>query len=584
MVVAYSHGHANSVHFWTKRSNTPGDAQSKSQTVHLPQDTEQTAKAQVSIVNPADPTTVPQFVDPLPIPPVLRPVAMIDGKPFYEVVMLQNQQQLHRDFLPTTIWGYNGLYPGPTIVVSRDSPVLVHWVNALPTTPLLPVDTSIHGAESFKPAVRNVVHLHGGITPAEYDGTPDQWYTPALTQIGPLFATDLFEYPNLQQAATLHYHDHAVGITRLTNYAGLAGFYIVHDPAEEQLPLPTGPFDIPLVIQDRSFNPDASLLYPPLWVPEFFGNTILVNGKVWPFLNVEPRQYRFRILDGSNSRFYTLRTDPVLPFNVIATDDGLLAQPVTVDEFVLAPGERVEVILDFTGMENITFTLTNSAPAPFPGGDAPDPDTTGVVMEFRVVLPLSTPAESRIPQYLVKTSSLEPTQPLRTRDLTLIETTEQMGTEVRPILLLGTRNLTGRPQPYTWADSPTEYPVANTSEIWRLINTTVDTHPIHLHLAHFLILDRQPYDVDRFETTRNLLFTGPAVPPEPYEAGVKDVVRANPGEVTRILVSFSDFFGPYVWHCHILEHEDNEMMRPMDVVLSPSCLAFEPAVSSITGP
>jgi len=583
MVVSNRLAHDNSVHFWSGRLCTPGDALSKSRNTHLLQDTDkhpkQAQKTKSPIVNPADPNTVPKFVDLLPIPRVLRPVATIDGKPFYEMVMLQNQQQLHRDFSPTTIWGYNGLYPGPTIVASSNSPVLVHWVNALPTTPLLTVDTSIHGAESFRPAVRNVAHLHGGITPAAYDGTPDQWYTPGLTQIGPLFVTDLFEYPNLQPAATLHYHDHAIGITRLNVYAGLAGFYLVHDQAEEQLPLPSGPFDIPLVIQDRTFNSDASLFYPSSWVPEFFGNTILVNGKVWPFLDVEPRQYRFRILDGSNSRFYSLRLDPVLPFNVIATDDGLLEQPVTVDEFVLGPGERVEVILDFTGLENTTFTLTNSAPAPFPFGPLPD-QNTGVIMQFRVVLPLSSPDESRVPQHLVKVNNLEPAQAVRTRDLTLIETTEQMGAEVRPILLLGTRNLTGRPQPYTWADSPTEYPVLNTTEIWRLINTTADTHPIHLHLAHFLILDRQPYDVNRFVTTGDLVFTGPPVPPEPYERGVKDVVRANPNEVTRFIASFGDFFGPYVWHCHILEHEENEMMRPMNVVLSSDCLAFEPAASS----
>jgi spore coat protein A len=533
-------------------------------------------------VNPADPNTVPKFVDPLPIPPILQPVDIVDGKPFFEVRMRQNQQQLHRDFPPTTIWGYNGMWPGPTIVARRNHPIRVHWINNLPTTPLLTVDHSIHGAESFRPDVRNVVHLHGANVQAVFDGTPDQWYTPGLTEIGPLFKTDVFEYPNQQPAAQLHYHDHAIGVTRLNVYSGLQAFYFVRDKAEEKLPLPKVPFEIPILLTDRTFNADASLFYPPMWVPQFFGNTIVVNGKVWPFLNVEPRRYRFRILNGSNSRFYRLRFDPILPFTVIGTDDGLMERPATVDQFVLGPAERVDVIVDFTGRRNATFTLKNSAPTPFPGGMLPDPDTTGLIMQFRVVLPLSSKDRTRIPDRLVKLERLDPCKAVRTRDLPLIETTEAMDGEERPIILLGTRNLTGRPQGFLWGDSTTESPVLKSIEIWRLINTTTVTHPIHVHLIRFLILDRQPYDVDRLNNTGELVFTGPPVPPEPYERGFKDVVRVNPGEVARFIARFGDFSGPYVWHCHILEHEENEMMRRMEVV-RPGCLAFEPAASSAPG-
>jgi spore coat protein A, manganese oxidase len=536
----------------------------------------------VASVNPADPNSIPKFVDPLPIPQVLQPVRVTDGIPLYQVRMRQNQQQLHRDFNPTTIWGYNGIYPGPTIEARRNHPVRVHWINDLPATHLLPVDTSIHGAEDFRPAVRNVVHLHDGNTPAEFDGHPDQWYTPGLTEIGPLFVTDLFEYPNRQPATTLWYHDHAIGITRLNVYAGLAAFYLLRDREEERLPLPRGPFEIPIVIQDRTFKPDASLFYPSSWVPEFFGNTILANGKVWPFLKVEPRRYRFRLLNGSNARFYRLRFDPGLPFHVIGVDSGLLDRPATVNEILLAPAERVDVIVDFTGRSNATFTLTNSARAPFPGGDLPDQNTS-VIMQFRVVLALSSRDKSRIPTRLVTVRSLEPDEAVRERDLTLNERTELVCGEERLILLLGTRNLTGRPQPFTWGDSATEYPVLGTTEIWRLINTTVDTHPIHLHLVHFQILDRQPYDVDRFVTTGELVFTGAPVPPEPYERGFKDTVRANPGEVTRLITRFADFPGPFVWHCHILEHEDNEMMRRMEILRRRRCLAFEPAASTAPG-
>lgn len=525
-------------------------------------------------VNPAEPNTVPKFVDPLPIPSVLSPVDVVNGTPFYEVRMQQRLQQLHRDFPLTTIWGYNGLYPGPTIEARRNRPIRVHWINDLPTTHLLTVDHSIHGAEEFRPDVRNVVHLHDGNTPAAFDGDPDQWYTPGLTEIGPAFVTDIFEYPNRQPATTLWYHDHAVGITRLNVYAGLAAFYILRDRAEERLPLPRGDFEIPIAIQDRTFKPDGSLFYPDQWVPEFFGNTILANGKVWPFLEVEPRRYRFRLLNGSNARFYTLRFDPDLPFHVIGVDGGLLERPVTVNEITLAPAERADVIIDFTGRRNAKFTLNNSANSPFPGGDPPDANT-GVIMQFRVVRPLSSRDRSRIPDRLVNVRNLDPDRAVRTRDLTLNERMD-MG---RLMVLLGTRNLTGRPQPYTWGDSPTENPILNTIEIWRLINTTMDTHPIHLHLVRFQILDRQPYDVARFESTGELVFTGPPEPPAPYERGFKDTVRANPGVVTRIIARFGDFAGPYVWHCHILEHEDNEMMRRM-IVSRCDCIAFEPAASS----
>lgn len=516
------------------------------------------------MVNPADPNSVPKFVDPLPIPAVLQPVGQEKGERLYQITMRQVEQQLHRDFLPTTVWGYEGKYPGPTIEAKRNHPILVRYLSELPTTPLLSVDTSIHGAEPFRPAVRNVVHLHGGNTPAEFDGHPDAWFTPGLTEVGPSFTTNLFRYPNRQRATTLWYHDHAVGITRLNLYAGLAGFYLIRDREENRLRLPSGSFEVPLVIQDRTFNADGSLAYPPTIMPEFFGNTILVNGKVWPFLEVEPRRYRFRFLNGSNSRFYNLRLDPALPFHQIGTDGGLLERPVRRDTILIAPAERADVIIDFTGQENVTFTLKNDARTPFPGGDLPDANTSQV-MQFRVVLPLSRPDRSQIPDRLVPIRFLKPSQAVRTRDLTLNEVTDHMG---RPEPLLGIRGISGRPLPLTWGDATTERPRLDTVEIWRLINVTGDTHPIHLHLVRFQILDRQPFDVARLQSTGELVFTGPAVPPEANEQGLKDTVRANPGEVTRLIARFGDFAGEYVWHCHILEHEDHEMMRRYEVIRS----------------
>lgn len=518
-------------------------------------------------VNPAEPHTVPKFVDRLPIPPVLRPVSFPQGRPHYHVRMLETQQQLHRDFRPTTIWGYNGLYPGPTIEAWRGLPISVHWENCLPDRHLLPVDTSIHGAEPFRPAVRTVVHLHGGHTPPEYDGHPDQWYAPGLAEIGPLFRTGVFHYPNIQPATMLWYHDHAIGITRLNMYAGLAGFYFLRDQAEARLPLPRGPHEIPLLIQDRSFHADAALAYPAAWEPEFFGNTMLVNGKVWPYLEVEPRRYRLRIVNGANARFLQLAFDPGLPFHIIGNDGGLMERTATVTEFILAPAERVDAIVDFTGQAGAVFTLTNSAPSPFPDGEPPD-EHTGAIMQFRVSLPLSGPDDSRIPDWIVPSLRPDVREAVNVRDLTLSEFTTTMHGSERMIMLQGTRNLTGRPQPYGWGDSTTENPVLGSVEMWRLFNLTADTHPIHPHLIRFHILDRQPFDADRLMNTGELVFTGPPRPPEPYEAGPKDTVRVNPGEVARLIARFGDFAGEYVWHCHILEHEDNEMMRRM-VVMPP---------------
>ncbi|MGE5549020.1 MAG: multicopper oxidase family protein, partial [Bacteroidota bacterium] len=513
-------------------------------------------------VNPAIPDTVPKFVDPVPIPAVLRPIGIERGKPLYGITMSQFQQQLHRDFLPTTVWGYNGTYPGPTIEARRNQAIRVRYLNNLPTTHLLPIDHSVHGAESFRPDVRTVVHLHGANLPAIFDGHPDVWFTPGLVETGPLFKTNVFTYPNKQPATALWYHDHAVGITRLNVYAGLAAFYLLRDRFEDALKLPSGCFEVPLVIQDRSFNPDASLFYPESVPPEFFGNTILVNGKVWPFLEVQPRRYRFRLLNGSNARFYRLRFDPELSVTQIGVDGGFLARPVQLNEILLAPAERADVIIDFTAHQGATFTLTNDAPTPFPAGDPPD-ENTSLIMQFRVVLPLKARDRSAIPTELPEGLSLSPDEAVKTRDLTLNEVEGHMG-GVLP--LLGIRSISGRPLPLAWGDSDTEYPRLDTVEIWNLINLTADTHPIHPHLIRFLILDRQPFDVDRLTATGEFVFTGPPVPPEADERGPKDTVRANPGEVTRFIARFGDFAGDFVWHCHILEHEDHEMMRRYEVV------------------
>ena len=525
-----------------------------------------------------------RFVDALPLPPILKPKDKSDGIPFFEVTMREVKQKLHRDLPPTTVWGYNGMYPGPTFEVRRNEPIFVKWKNELPFEHLLPVDRTLHGAEPDKPSVRTVVHLHEGRVRPENDGYPEAWFTRDFENIGPKFAHEVSFYPNCQRPATLWYHDHALGITRLNVYAGLAGFYILRDDEEEELDLPSGKFEIPLVIQDRSFYPNGELFYPtqpghepptapqppppidptlpnPSVVPEFFGNTILVNGKVWPFLEVEPRKYRFRILNGSNARFYRISlSSPSLKFTLIGTEGGLLERKIeNVSQITLAPAERVDVVIDFSTHNGQSIILTNDAPAPFPDGDPPSPDLTQI-MEFRVKQKLSKPDKSKIPEKLSCLDRLDPIDAVAVRKNVLVETTDEFGR-----LKLQLNNL-------DWDQLPiTETPYNGTIEIWELYNTTPDTHPIHLHLVTFQILSRATFSGDPNDNP----VIGPPLALDPSEMGWKDTVRANPGEVTRIIARFGPFTGIYPWHCHILEHEDHDMMRPYEVLQNHN---FDPCI------
>ncbi|GAA4702565.1 multicopper oxidase family protein [Brevibacillus fulvus] len=502
-----------------------------------------------------------KFADPLPIPPLLQPVSKTRKSTYYEVTMRAFKQKLHRDLPPTRLWGYEGMFPGPTIEARRGELVRVKWSNQLPTKHFLPVDSSIHGVAHY-PEVRTVVHLHGVNSRPDSDGYPEAWYTQDFTEVGPLFSREVYEYDNQLNAAAFWYHDHALGITRLNVYAGLAGFYLLRDQHEASLNLPKGKYEIPLMIQDRSFKPDGSLAYPetpdpqdktlpkPSIVPGFCGETILVNGKVWPFLEVEPRKYRFRILNASNTRSYTLFLDNQMPITQIGTDSGFLRNPVSVSELTLAPAERVDIILDFSQHANEKIALKNSSPC---GGEAPNPKTTAYVMQFRVSLPLADKDTSEIPRVLARQTAPNPLKAERTRNLTLSGSADHYG---RPLLLLDNKS---------WMNRISETPGVGDTEVWQLINLTANMHPIHIHLIHFYVLERIPFDVDLYNRTGELVFTGPPRQPEPYERGPKDTVQATPGEVTRIVMQFGPHTGRYVWHCHILEHEDHDMMRPFEV-------------------
>lgn len=489
-----------------------------------------------------------KFVEQLIIPVALRPSS---GERL-EIAMTETRQVLHRDLGETSVWAYSGGYPGATIEAQRNQPLRVRWINRLPARHRLHVDHCLHGPHAYPdkrehPRPRTVVHLHGGHVPPESDGYPEATLLPGESSI--------YEYPNTQNGATLWYHDHALGVTRLNVYMGLAGFYLIRDESEFALNLPRGPFEVPLVIQDRSFAADGSLDYPKSWEEEFFGAAILVNGRVWPYLDVRPRKYRFRILNGSNSRTYTLAFDSGQSFYQIGSDGGFLPEPVEVRQITLTTGERADVIVDFSKRTG-ELHLVNSAPAPFPGKAG-----EGVireVMQFRV---RGTGGDdSALPSRLTAVPRLRESTAVKFRQFNL-----DMVDESPKCTDPGFRWLING---LGW-DDITEYPELGSTEVWSFSNLSPDVHPIHLHLVQFQILDRQKLqpDPDRpgFFLPLIMLATRPD-PPEPNEAGWKDTFRSMPGEVTRIIAVFTNFAGKYPYHCHILEHEDHEMMRQFEVV------------------
>jgi spore coat protein A, manganese oxidase len=518
------------------------------------------------------------YVTPLSIPPVVHPQS---GLPI-PVRMVPFQHKAHRDLPAATMWGYNGMWPGPTFEVRKGQALSIKWTNHLPTRHFLPIDHTIHGSEENVPEVRTVTHVHGAQTLPDSDGYPDSWFT-SDGKIGSVPAANPTHYPNQQSATTLWYHDHALGITRINVYAGLAGFYLIRDDREDALNLPSGPYEIPLMIQDRSFGVDGSLLYPPakngthpMWMQEFFGDTICVNGKAAPFLEVEPRKYRFRLVNGSNSRFYHLTLVPAdavgkpngrpadaPPFRQIGTDGGLLPAPLSLHYLIVSPGERFDLVIDFSAHKGENLALTNDAPAPYARGGEIVPSD---VMLFKVTKPLSGGDTSSLPDTLVPWMPLDPSHAVRERTLALTEM-DRPSDGYTMIGLLGQKH---------WDDPITEDPKAGSMEIWSFANATGDVHPMHIHLVQFQILNRQSFDVKTYAQTGKLIFTGIPMPPESNERPAwKDTIKTYSGYVTRVIARFDLPLGTqvnpgdefrYVWHCHVLEHEDNEMMRPYKVI------------------
>jgi spore coat protein A len=515
------------------------------------------------------PSTLDRYIDPLPIPKRLIPHGTRKDKVQYGVRMVEFKHQMHSQLPPTTAWGYEGQYPGPTIEAMSGVPVEVIWENRLPTRHIFQVDPRIHGAMPPAPAVRTVPHLHGSRTRSESDGLPEKWFASGKSA--------RYHYPNDQQAATLWYHDHALGITRLNVYAGLSGFYLLRDAHELSMNLPSGDYEIPLVIHDRLLDDKGQLTYsaswedgspvpPGVWGPEFFGDLPVVNGSVYPHCDVEPCRYRLRVLNGSNSRFFNLYlnlaqhpTDipSLVRFHQIGTDGGFLSKPVAIEKLLLGPAERADLIVDFSGLEGKVITLSNSASAPFPGWDLITPIHPPLyeLMQFRVTLPASRkgksfgmPAERALP-------TLDPAASVATRNFVLSERVDKQG-----------RSLGLQINGKGYDDPVTETPKLGSIEQWRFINTTDDAHPMHLHLVQFQILHRQGFNLGNFVLNGKLEFVGSPRPPAANEAGWKDTAVVNPGETLTIIVRFDGYTGRYVYHCHMLEHEDNDMMRPYEVV------------------
>lgn len=491
-----------------------------------------------------DASRLARFVDPLPLPVVARPVGRypVPGHsgvhvPLYRVSARAIKTKLHRDLPVTDLWSYGGVVPGVLFDTQSGEGLAVEWANDLPARHFLPIDHSLHGAEAGVPEVRSVVHLHGAKTTPENDGYPEDWYVPGKSRT--------YYYPNEQDAALLWYHDHAMGINRLNIYAGLLGLHVIRDAEELALGLPGGKYELPLVIFDRDVRIDGALSYPVSadprrpWVPEVFGELQLVNGKAFPFVEVEPRKYRLRVLNGANGRFYRLSLPRGVDLYQIGSDQGLLPAPIPVKYVQLAPAERADLIVDFTAHRGARVALRS---------DSFD------LMEFRVS-GQAVADPSNLPGTLRAVPRIPEESAVKTRRLTLDESLNLVAESTGMLL-----NKT------PWHAPITEKPVLGTTEIWEFVNLTDDTHPIHLHLVRFQILDRRRFDGFQYMTQGTLRYLGPAMQPDPNEMGWKDTVRVNAKTVTRIIVPFVGYAGRYVWHCHILEHEDNEMMRPYEVV------------------
>jgi spore coat protein A len=671
-----------------------------------------TARAFAATQGPglSNPALQPKFVN--PVANALDPSFIFSSPTNSYTIAVQQMTQYtglvdaESQPVSTTVWGYGlngpgGTWPGMTLQARSGTPIEVLWQNKIPKGPYLltgkdnsdlgyddftshsVVDTSLHWAYSLsgyedytieQTGVPTVPHLHGGHTDFQYDGNPEFFFSPGHAVRGPQWVDKKFVYHNDQPAGTLWYHDHALGITRLNVYTGMAGFYILRDDddtgaADNPLDLPAFPYEAAFAVQDRMFKSEGELFYPafpgdpfyadfitdegadldsfpgggPTALAEFFGDHMLVNGTAWPKMDVEPRNYRFRFLNGCDSRFLVTQFVEVpagatdfadasgpLPFTVIGSDQGLASAPTEVDTLLMETGSRYDVIVDFTTVTPGSRVIMKNIGGDEPfGGDIPGPQVFGEtdrVMAFDVVAPL----DAGVPDVSPTGINYGPAvgQATRVRKVALFEGKDEYG-RLQPLLgtaepatdydgnaidwpsepVYSSVGLEGQMEgSIAWHSPTTENPALGDTEEWEIWNMTGDAHPVHLHLVHFEVLGRAlikwdsatrngevvlddedqargngtylmpqpvvqhnsvPGDPDTYglgfrignPTTSNR----PVRPPAEYvENAPKDMVTALPGQVTRIKAHF-DKPGRYVWHCHILSHEDHEMMRVLHV-------------------
>jgi spore coat protein A len=482
------------------------------------------------------------FVDALPLPETIRPTLQ-NGHRSITITMQEIHAKVHHDVPPTRMWSYGSNALAPLLEARSGEPLQIRWVNNLPTKHFLPIDHSLHGCGDGVPDVRAIAHLHGAKTASKDDGYPEDWFTPGHSRT--------CTYPLQQDATALWYHDHAMGINRINTYAGLFGMFLLRDHLEDSLHLPSGKYEVPLILYDRDFAADGQLFYDVSgdpktpWIPEFSADGILINGKIRPFFEVEPRLYRFRLLNTANSRFFLLSlsgpSGNAQPFFQIGTDQGLLASPFELKRLILGCAERADILIDFSQSAGQTLHLRTGA---------------FDILELRVAKQTIAPTTiTSIPKTLRPVERIPESSATTTRTLTLHEYQDNAA---RPMVMLINRK--------HWHEPVTENPKLNSTEIWEFVNLTEDTHPMHLHLVRFQILDRRPFNKTDYLINKKLRFTAPAEPPAPNELGWKDTVQCPAGMITRIIVRFEGFTGKYLYHCHILEHEANDMMRPFEVI------------------
>ncbi|XP_057965265.1 multicopper oxidase LPR1 homolog 1-like [Malania oleifera] len=509
--------------------------------------------------------------------------------------MYQSKWKFHRDLPATTVFAYGtsaatATVPGPTIEAIKGTPTSVTWQNHLPQSHILPWDPTVPTAIPKAGGVPTVVHLHGGVHPPKSDGHALAWFTANFRETGPTWSGSTYTYPNVQHSGNLWYHDHAVGLTRVNLLAGLIGAYVIRDAAlDSSLKLPVGPeFDRHLMIFDRSFNVDGSLYMNrtgdnpnihPQWQPEYFGDAIIVNGKAWPYLKVQRRKYRFRIINASNARHFRFSLTNGLSFIQVGSDSSYLPRPVRTRSILLSPSETADVIIDFSATSASESELTNDAPYPYPTGNPVD-ELNSKVMKFIIIPGVPNPPDnSRVPRSLKAYQLPTTTAATARRYITLYEYQSAAGTPTH-LYINGKR----------FEDPPTETPKSGSTEVWEVINLTEDNHPLHIHLATFQAVKvQQMVGLDVFAACMGRKndavgcnvtehATGKIVEVPENERTWKNSVKIAPGCQTTVVVKFNLVDGGgeypfdatadpgYVYHCHILDHEDNAMIRPLKLI------------------